>query len=138
MLKAQRPSSCLVFALALSLVLCTVAVQARDHLAGEDKIPYGAASDYLVGRQLLKEGNYSEALGYLHLVYRTHPDVPAVAEVFQEALTAEGYFQDALGVLERLVSAYPDSLSFLVARCNLNLQLNNTDQALADLRTVRE
>jgi tetratricopeptide (TPR) repeat protein len=112
---------------------------AKDELtAPPDEVPYGAASDYLVGRQLLKEGQYAEALGYLHLVYRTHPDVPAVAVDFQEALVAEGYFQDALVVMDRLVATYPDSLAYILQRSSLNLKLGNTDAALQDLRAVRE
>lgn len=119
-------------------VFPAAAVPSRDNLVGPDGVPYGAASDYLIGRQLLKEGNFAEALGYLHLVYRTHPDVPTIAVDFQEALTAEGYFQDAKGVMDRLVESYPDSLSYLLTRSNLNVKLNRNEEALADLRTVRE
>ena len=130
--------------LACALVLVAVTLGSSiapaipDLPQGQDEVPYGAASDYLVGRQLMKEGNFAEALGYLHLVYRTHPDVPAIAVDFQEALVAEGYFQDALGVMDKLVSAYPDSLNYLFQRSRLNIKLNKTDEALKDLRRLRE
>ena len=122
----------------LALLVIAVPAAGKDELVVQDDVPYGAASDYLIGRQLLKEGQYAEALSYLHLVYRTHPDVPAVAVDFQEALVAEGYFKDALGVMDRLVADYPDSLAFLLQRSNLNLQLGEADAALRDLRVIRE
>ena len=125
----------------LVLSACTLLVAsslAKDGLLDQDEVPYGAASDYLIGRQLLKEGNFAEALGYLHLVYRTHPDVPTVAEDFQEALAAEGYYKDAIGVMDRLVATYPDSLSYLLQRSNLNVQMGDAEAALKDLRTFRD
>lgn len=128
----------LLFTAALvACLLLAFPVQAKEQLPGQGDVPYGVASDYLIGRQLLKEGQYAEALGYLHLVYRTHPDVPAVAVDFQDALVAEGYFKDALAVMDRLVTAYPDSLAFLLQRSNLNLKLGDTEAALEDLRTIR-
>ena len=138
MLTAKR---ILVSLVLTQLFLClgpADAATTRDSLLGQDDIPYGAAADYLIGRQLLKEGQYAEALGYLHLVYRTHPDVPAIAIDFQEALVAEGYFQDALGVMDRLIASNPDSLSYLLQRSNLNIQLGHQDLALADLREIRQ
>ena len=124
-----------VLGLLLALALTAVA---KEQLPSQEDIPYGIASDYLIGRQLLKEGQYAEALGYLHLVYRTHPDVPAVAVDFQDALVAEGYFKDALEVMDRLVAAYPDSFAFLLQRSNLNVKLGNAGAALTDLRTIRQ
>lgn len=121
-----------------SLLLGTAApAMGREELPTQDEIPYGVAADYLIGRQLMKEGQFAEALGYLHLVYRTHPDVPAIAEDFQEALVAEGYFKDALAVMNGLVATYPDSLGYLLQRSHLNLQLGDTEAALADLQTIR-
>jgi len=107
-------------------------------LPGPEDVPYGIASDYLVGRQLLKEGQFAEALGFLHLVYRTHPNVPTVALDFKDALVAEGYFEDAVQVMDKLITAYPDSLSYLLQRGNLNIKLGKVDKALDDLRAVRE
>jgi tetratricopeptide (TPR) repeat protein len=123
--------------LGLMLVLALTAT-GKDQLPSQEDVPYGIASDYLIGRQLLKEGQYAEALGYLHLVYRTHPDVPSVAVDFQDALVAEGYFQDALEVMDRLVAAYPDSFAFLLQRSNLNVKLGNAEAALGDLRAIRQ
>jgi tetratricopeptide (TPR) repeat protein len=102
-----------------------------------EQVPYGAAADYLVGRQLLKEGEFQEALQFLHPAYRMHPDVPAIALDFQEALVAEGYFNDALEVMDRLLATFPDSTEYLLQRSRLNVQLGKTREALADLRTVR-
>lgn len=121
----------------LGTFLWALPLSAKDYLSGEDNVPYGAAADYLIGRQLLKDGKYAEALGYLHLVYRTHPDVPAIAIDFQDALVAEGYFKDALGVMNRLVATHPDSVAYLLQRSNLNIKLGKTDEALKDLRDIR-
>lgn len=131
------PRTFLLLSLLPALLGFPLPGQAREDLPSQDDIPYGVAADYLIGRQLLKEGQFAEALGYLHLVYRTHPDVPAIAEDFQEALVAEGYFKDALGVMNRLVEANPDSLGYLLQRSHLNLQTGDTKAALADLQAIR-
>ena len=102
-----------------------------------DQVPYGVAADYLVGHHLLKEGLFQEALQFLHPAYRMHPDVPAIALDFQEALVAEGYLNDALEVMNRLLTTFPDSTDFILQRSRLNVQLGKTREALADLQKVR-
>jgi len=103
----------------------------------DENVPYGVASGYIVGHTLLAEGNAAEALPYLHMAYRVQPEVVAIAVDFQAALAAEGYFNDALEVVERMVVDHPDSLDFLVQRADLYLKSGKSDQALADLRELR-
>ena len=55
----------------------------------DEEVPYGAAANYIMGHQLLAEGEVAEALPFLHQAYRAQPDVPAVALDFQEALATE-------------------------------------------------
>lgn len=104
----------------------------------DEEVPYGVASSWLLGQQLLSEGNASEALPFLHQAYRAQPDVPRLALDFQEALAAEGYFQDALNVMDKLVTAWPDSLSYRMQRASLYLKIGKPSEAMDDLRAVRE
>lgn len=104
----------------------------------DEEVPYGAAANWIMGHQLLSEGEVAEALPFLHQAYRAQPDVPRVALDFQEALAAEGYFQDALNVMDNLVTAWPDSMSYRLRRSSLHLKLGQRDEAMADLRAVRE
>lgn len=126
------------------LILCLLAGAATadipDPGAGveDDDVPYGVASSWLLGRQLLEEGRTEEALQYLHFAYRAQPDVAAIAMTFQEALAEGGYFRDALEVMDSLVAAWPDSQSYLLRRSSLNLQAGHRDRALQDLRAIRQ
>jgi len=104
----------------------------------EDEIPFGIASSWLVGHQMLAEGDPAGALPYLHLAYRSQPDVAVVALDFQEALAAEGYLRDALGVMDKLVEAAPDSASYRLRRAALYLRAGDSEQALKDLRELRD
>lgn len=103
----------------------------------DQEAPPGIASGWIVGHRLLAEGNSADALPYLHMAYRAHPDVIVIAMDFQTALASEGYLRDALNVMDTLVAAYPDSQSFLLRRSALNLSSGNSDKALEDLRTIR-
>jgi len=106
-------------------------------LPSNDEVPYGVASTWLVGRQMLADGNVEEALQNLHAVYRTHPEVPQLAWDFQKALVAGGYFNDAVRILDDLVADYPDSAAFRVQRSEVLLSLGETRKALQDLREAR-
>ncbi len=103
----------------------------------DETVPPGIASGWIVGHRLLAEGNTADALPYLHMAYRAHPDVVVIAMDFQTALASEGYLRDALNVMDTLVAAYPDSQSFLLRRSALNLSSGKSDKALEDLRTIR-
>lgn len=103
----------------------------------DEDVPYGVAAGYIVGHKLLREGNVADALPYLHMAYRAQPDVIDIAMDFQAALAAQGYFKDALEVVNSMHTLYPDSMDFLVERVNLNLKIGDTDMALADLRELR-
>lgn len=105
---------------------------------GVEEEPSGVASGWIVGHRLLNEGFASEALPYLHIAYRAHPDVILIAMDFQAALASEGYLRDAIKVMDKLVAAWPDSQSFLLRRSSLNLSSGNREKALADLRTIRQ
>jgi len=107
-----------------------------DIIEDED-VPPGIASGWIVGHRLLAEGNSADALPYLHMAYRAHPDVVLIAMDFQTALASEGYLRDALNVMDDLVAAHPDSQSFLLRRSALNLSSGKSDKALDDLRTIR-
>ncbi len=107
-----------------------------DAIDDED-VPYGVAAGYIVGHKLLLEGEAAEALPYLHMAYRAQPDVLTIAMDFQAALAAQGYFKDALDVMESMVTLYPDSLGVLAQRANLYLKSGKTDRALIDLRELR-
>ena len=107
------------------------------YVVEDEDVPYGVAAGYMVGHKLLQEGNVAEALPLLHMAYRAQPDVVDIAMDFQAALSAKGYFKDALVVVEQLVSTYPDSLDFLVQRANLHLKSGSPDKALTDLRKLR-
>jgi len=104
---------------------------------GQEEVPPGVASGWIVGNRLLKEGYAAEALPYLHIAYRAHPDVILIAMDFQAALASEGYLRDAINVMDDLVAAWPDSKSFLLRRSALNLSAGHRDKALKDLRTIR-
>ncbi|MBU8870301.1 MAG: tetratricopeptide repeat protein [Gemmatimonadales bacterium] len=103
----------------------------------DDEVPYGVASSWLLGRQLLVEGQTDDALPYLHFAYRAQPGVQAIAMTFQEALADGGFIRDALEVMDSLVAAWPDSQSYLLRRSSLNLQAGHRDKALTDLREIR-
>jgi tetratricopeptide (TPR) repeat protein len=103
-----------------------------------EEVPYGVASSYLYGRQMLAEGNIEEALRYLHFAYRTHPEVPTVAWDFQEGLVAGQFFKDAIEVLDKLVESWPDSALYRYQRSQVNLKLGHNKEALADLRELRK
>jgi tetratricopeptide (TPR) repeat protein len=102
-----------------------------------DGVPPGVASGWIVGHRLLAEGRAAEALPYLHMAYRAHPDVALIAMDFQSALASEGYLQDALNVMDSLVAAWPDSQAFRLRRSSLNLSAGRRDEALEDLRIIR-
>ncbi len=101
-------------------------------------MPYGPGSSWVVGHQLLEAGEVDEALPFLHLAYRSDPDVPLVALEFERALQARGYLQDAHDVMDGLVKTFPDSLSFRFRRARLDLRLGRKKEALADLALLRE
>jgi tetratricopeptide (TPR) repeat protein len=103
----------------------------------DENEPPGVASGWIVGHQLLAEGKTAEALPYLHMAYRAHPEVVLIAMDFQKALAGEGYLRDALNVMDSLVEAWPDSQSFRLRRSSLNLSAGRHDKALEDLRTIR-
>ncbi len=103
----------------------------------DEDIPPGVAAGWLVGHRLLIEGLPAEALPYLHMAYRAHPDVIVIAMDFQAALAGEGYLRDALKVMDGLVAAMPDSQSFRMRRSALNLSAGRRDEALDDLREIR-
>lgn len=105
--------------------------------AADPEVPYGEASSYLIGRRLLQEGMVAEALRYLHPAYRSRPDVPAIALDFQEALSRQGYFGDAVDVMDKLVVAFPDSHAYRLRRSELLVQMGEFPRALADLRYLR-
>ena len=107
-------------------------------VTADEDVPYGIAAGFIVGHQLLLEGNAAEALPYLHMAYRAQPEVVDIALDFQAALTAQGYFNDALEVVDEMVGQNPDSLGFLVVRAELYLKLGKTDRALTDLRALRD
>ncbi len=96
-----------------------------------------AAANWALGRQLLADGHTQDAVAYLHLAYRAEPDEPAVALDFQQALAAAGAVGDAIGVLDRLIAAHPDSLDWRLRRSSLQLRAGQTEKALADLEEVR-
>ena len=128
--------------LTFGLGLWSVVVSARPadndpNLPSNNDVPYGVASTWLMGRQLLADGAVEEALKNLHAVYRTHPDVPQVAWDFQAALVAGGYLQDAVSILDDLVEAHPDSAAFRVQRSDILLKLGQPTKALRDLREAR-
>lgn len=104
----------------------------------DEDVPYGVASGYIVGHKLLLEGNAAEALPYLHMAYRAQPDVVTIAADFQAALAAEGYVNDALEVVTKMVADNPDSLDFLLQRANLYLKAGRSDEALTDLQQLRQ
>ncbi|PIE75744.1 hypothetical protein CSA17_05870 [bacterium DOLJORAL78_65_58] len=122
----------------------TGAVQLPDNgpeshadMPSDEDVPYGVASTWLLGRQMLADGNVEEALQKLHAVYRIHADVPQLAWDFQEALVAGGYLQDAVRILDGLVGDYPDSAAFRVQRAEVLLSLGEAGKALRDLRETR-
>jgi len=104
----------------------------------DEDVPPGIASGWIVGHRLLSEGKSAEALPYLHMAYRAHPEVVLIAMDFQEALASEGYLRDAINVMDSLVAAWPDSQAFLLQRSTLNLSAGRRDKALDDLRTIRK
>lgn len=121
----------------LLVALLLVPAQAPAQVDDND-VPHGVAGDWIVGHRLLLEGKTADALPYLHMAYRALPEVPRIAMDFQAALAAEGYLRDALNVVDQLVAAHPDSVSFRLRRSALNLQAGNEDKALSDLRLLRD
>ncbi len=127
--------------LLLLAMLLTGSVAGRDVPAatgtGEVGLPYGPGSSWVVGHELFAAGDIEEALPLLHLAYRSAPGVPMVALEFQEALQARGYLDDAMGVLDSLVSDFPDSLSFRFLRARLAIRLGHKKDAKAELAYLR-
>ena len=110
--------------------------------AGQDEPAAGplspsAPANWAVGRRLLADGDARAALPYLHHAYRSEPGVPAVALDFQQALAAEGHVRDAITVLDGLIAARPDSVSWRLRRSSLELRAGDPDAALDDLEEVR-
>lgn len=103
----------------------------------DEDVPYGVAAGFIVGHNLLQEGDAAGALPYLHMAYRAQPEVIDIALDFQAALSAEGYFSDALEVIDKLVTQNPDSLGFRAQRAQLLLKSGESNRALADLRELR-
>ncbi len=146
-LSAMSP---LTIGLLAGLALHLAAVPVRAQLAAspsdssasaaqpDEDVPYGVASGYIVGHNLLLEGNAAEALPFLHMAYRAQPDVVAIAVDFQLALASEGYLNDALEVVGKLVADNPDSLAFLTQRANLLLRSGKPELALKDLQNLRQ
>lgn len=125
--------------LVAALVLIFVLAGALATAQTEDReVPHGVAGDWVVGHRLLLEGRAADALPYLHMAYRAQPDIPSIAMDFQAALAAEGYLRDAINVVDQLVEAYPDSMSYRLRRSALNLQAGQQDKALKDLRILRD
>lgn len=126
--------------LLLGLTICLLppspAAGANTSPVAED-VPYGVATNWIVGHRLMREGDFAGALPYLHLAYSAQPDEPLIAWDFQRALAYEGYVKDALGVLDRLVEAAPDSASWRLRRASLYLRDSQPQEALADLRELR-
>ncbi len=104
---------------------------------GDGALPYGSGSSWVVGHELFVAGDIDEALPLLHLAYRSAPGVPVVAMEFQQALQARGYLDDAMGVLDSLVSEFPDSLSFRFERAKLAIRLGRKKDAAEDLAQLR-
>ena len=130
----------LLVALVLAALFQTVPGVAQEEQPGpapDPEVPYGEASSYIIGRQLLQEGMVAEALRYLHPAYRSRPEVPAIALDFQEALSRQGYFSDAVEVMDKLVAAFPDSHAYRLRRSELLVQMGEFPRALADLRHLR-
>jgi len=107
-------------------------------IVDDEDVPPGIASGWIVGHRLLAEGKTADALPYLHMAYRAHPEVILIALDFQEALASEGYLRDALNVMDSLVAAWPDSQSLRLRRSVLNLSAGHRDKALKDLRLIRQ
>lgn len=131
--------SCLLAA--NSAVVLGAGMAQRDQatsLQDDRDVPYGVAATWLLGHRLLADGDPASALPYLHQAYRFHPEVPTVALDFQQALLAEGYLNDALKVLDQMVTTWPDSLDYRLRRSGVCIQGGQTDRALEDLRYVRE
>ncbi len=103
-----------------------------------EQVPYGPGSSWAVGHQLYVEGSIKDALPFLHLAYRSDPKVPVIALEFQAALQAQGYFDDALGVFDSLVTDFPDSMSYRFERSKLEARLGKTKIALKDLDVLRQ
>ncbi len=120
--------------LVAGLLMPTICWGSED---SDKDVPYGVASNWLYGRHLLAEGNVDEALRYLHFAYRSHPDVPTVAWDFQEGLVAGQFYRDALEVLDKLVTDWPDSALFRFQRSQVNMSLGNNQTALKDLQELR-
>ena len=118
-------------------LLLVVAGPARAQGTADDGVPVGAAANWAVGERLLADGDARGALPYLHLAYRAEPDEPRIALGFQEALAAEGYLNDAIGVMDRLVASQPDSVSWRLRRSSLQLRAGRPELALEDLEAVR-
>jgi len=128
----------LVIGAAAVMSFVAVAGWSRPTTVEPEDVPYGVASNYIVGHMLLREGKIAEALPYLHTAYRSQPNVIDIARDFEIALASQGYLNDAIEVANALVAAYPDSLAFLLPRANLYLKAGKTDRALDDLRFLRE
>ncbi len=128
-------------ALILKILLVTAALTASlpavaSHPVPDD-VPHGAATNWIVGHRLLREGDFASALPYLHLAYRAEPEEPLIALDFQRALAFEGYLADAISVMDALIKAEPDSSAWRLRRAGLNLRTGQTDDALRDLRELR-
>ena len=122
----------------LATLLLVAAVDAAAAAPSRtDEVPTGTATNWILGHRLLRDGDIQGALPFLHLAYRAQPDEPIIAMDFQYALAAEGYLADAIGVMDDLIAAHPDSSSWRLRRSSLNLRAGNTDEALADLRELR-
>jgi len=104
---------------------------------GEAQVHSGGAANFAVGHRLLMEGDSQGALPYLHMAYRSEPDEPVIAEAFQEALAAEGYVNDAIEVLDRLIAAHEPNHEWRLRRSSLYLRSGRLDEALSDLEEVR-
>ncbi len=127
----RRPLTCILW------LLLVLAGPAFGQEGAGDGVPLGAAANWAVGERLLADGDARGALPYLHLAYRAEPDEPQIALGFQEALAAEGFTEDAIGVMNRLVAAQPDSVSWRLRRSSLLLRAGRPENALEDLEAVR-
>lgn len=100
-------------------------------------MPFGAGTGYMLGVTLMEQGEYQEALPYLHHAFRLSPETPEIARAYLSVLLGLGYGMDALGVLAEMIANDPADAELRRQKIALLSDMRQYEEALAEVETLR-
>lgn len=90
---------------------------------------------FVLGAAALGKDKEEEANTYFELAFKALPDLPQIANNFAMVLTvgAKPDYPRALGIMNQLMSRYPNLAAALDTRGRIHLKMQNYQEAVADL-----